>query len=86
MPSSFKDKGGNEMTFGTFRLKPAPDHLAAVISVLEISELISPQGIAKQSGLSLTKVRCALAQLEKEEKLIIVQQEMSPKLRVKLKK
>ncbi|GAA5528814.1 hypothetical protein [Herpetosiphon gulosus] len=73
------------MTFGTFKLKPKPEHLEGVLNVLAQKNFASPHIIAKESGLSLTAVKCALAQLEQEDQLIIKHQLTSPKLQVALK-
>ncbi|MFD3166970.1 hypothetical protein [Herpetosiphon sp. NSE202] len=73
------------MTFGTFKLKPKPEHLEGVLKVLVQKDFASPHIIARESNLSLTAVKCALAQLEQEDRLIIKHQLISPKLQVALK-
>jgi predicted transcriptional regulator len=73
------------MSFGNFRLEPKAEHIDAVVAALDGQEKLTPQAIAKISGLSLTKVKCALNRLEIDGKIDVVRQDVSPKVRVSLR-
>lgn len=73
-----------KMSFGDFRLKPKPEHISAVLSTLHKGELLTPQEIAVDSGLTLSQVKCALNYLESTQQLRVVRQETAPRVRVTL--
>lgn len=61
-----------------------PQHLEALRSCLAGGELLTPQEIAKRTGLSLTATRGAIEALEKDEEVIVVRQNKTPKMQVRL--
>jgi DNA-binding MarR family transcriptional regulator len=73
-------------SFGYFRLKPRPGHTRAVLKALKQQDAIAPQELAKQSGLTLTQVKCVLNDLELRAKIKILRGDSTPRLRVTLVK
>lgn len=73
------------MTFVTFtKLKPKPLHLSRVLKCLGGGERLSPQEIGYRTGLTMTAVKCVLAQLEGAKKLEVTTQATSPRTLVSL--
>lgn len=63
---------------------PRPEHVEGVIRALADGDLLAPREIAQRSGLTLTQVMVALNHLERAERLRVVRQSASPKVRVGL--
>lgn len=67
------------------RLKPKQEHIDKVLGYLANRDLTSPYVIKNHTGLSLTAVKCVLNKLYKEDRLIVVTQDKTPRRLVKLK-
>lgn len=74
------------MSFRTMTTRdPRPEHIEAVLAVLQDGALHTPADIIEKSGQSMTAVNSVLNQLERSGRLDILRQNEAPKVRVSLK-
>jgi biotin operon repressor len=66
------------------RLAAKPEHKEAVLKALADGEARSPQVITEASGLTLTQVKGAINELEREGKVVIQHNNTAPRSVVKL--
>lgn len=66
------------------QLKAKPEHLEALLSCLSGDEALSPNEIVKRSGLSLTATYGAIEELETKQQVVVIRQNKTPKMQVKL--
>ncbi len=64
--------------------KAKPEHLELLLSALSGGELLSPNEIVKRSGLTLTATYGAIDELEAKQQVVIIRQNKTPRMRVKL--
>lgn len=68
------------------QLKPRPEHIEKLIEVLGDGKLLTPQEIAKRSGMSLTATYGAIEELKQNNKLEVLKQNKTPRTQVRLSK
>ncbi len=66
------------------KLEPRPEHLEALKSCLAGGELLTPHEIVKRSKLSLTATYGAIEALERDKELVVIRQDKTPKMQVRL--
>lgn len=66
--------------------KPRPEHIEQLIACLQGKDLITPNEITKASDLTLTATYGAIDELERQGKLVVIRQNKTPKMQVKLAK
>lgn len=66
------------------RLPPRPEYLVAVLQSLAGQEPLSLAEVTKRSGLSQTQASQALDVLARDQKVMLVKEDKSPKVRYRL--
>ena len=70
------------MTFNN--RKPKPEHLTELLAKLSKDSYLSPNDIFKKSNLTLTATYGAIEELERQQKIVVVRQNKTPKMQIKL--
>jgi len=64
--------------------KPKPEHLAELLDNLSKDNYLSPNDIFRKSSLTLTATYGAIEELERQQKIVVIRQNKTPKMQVKL--
>lgn len=70
------------MTFNNRKAKP--EHLAELLTTLSKDNFLTPNDIFKISNLTLTATYGAIEELELQKMIVVVRQNKTPKMQVKL--
>lgn len=65
--------------------KAKPEHIAAFLKAVKRDEIITPYEIVKRSSLSLTAVQGVISEFENLNKIEIIRQNDTPRMRIRLK-